>query len=358
MSRERLFGTDGIRGTAGEGALAPERVLAAGRALARVLGPRARRAVLVRDTRRSGPLVRDALSAGLLAEGVDVIDAGVRPTPALPYLLLAWGCDFGAVLSASHNPMPDNGVKIFGPDGQKLSDEIEDRIEAEAARSAPPRTGKAIGRALPVPAGKDPYRAALLAEGRRAGGLEGLRLVADCAHGAAYQDAPAILRALGAEVFELGTAPDGDNINEDAGALRPEGMAAETVRRRAFAGLALDGDGDRLVLADEAGAVRDGDFVLAALARRLHARGELPGGAVAGTVMSNVGLEVSLRGIGARLHRAPVGDRYVAEAMREHGWALGGEPSGHVIFRGPRGLLPGDGLLTALRVFEAAREAG
>ena len=358
MSPERLFGTDGIRGTAGEGPLAPERVLALGRALARALRPPARRAVLCRDTRRSGPMVRDALAAGLLAEGVDVIDAGVRPTPALPYLARAWGCDFGVVLSASHNPMPDNGIKVFGADGAKLSDELEDRVEREEARPVAAKTGKAIGRALPVPGGEDPYRSALLAEGKRFGGLTGRRLVVDCAHGAAWRDAPELLLALGAEIVALGASPDGDNINEGCGALQPENMARATAREGAFAGLALDGDGDRLILADETGAVRDGDFMLAGLARRLRVRGGLPGDTVAGTVMSNVGLEVCLGEIGARLHRAPVGDRGVAEAMRENGWAIGGEPSGHVIFRGPSGLLPGDGLLTALRVLEAALEAG
>jgi phosphoglucosamine mutase len=330
---EARFGTDGIRGVAGEGALAPERVLALGRALGRVLGAGGGRAVLCRDTRRSGPLVSDALASGLLAEGVDVIDAGIRPTPALPHLARAWGCSFGVVISASHNPMEYNGIKVFGPDGGKIPDEVEAEVEREI--EAPPRTrrGAGIGRGHPVPGGPDPYHAAIAelvgspAHGKR------LKVVLDCANGASFRDAPALFEGFGFETILLHADPDGDNINEACGALHPGDTARAVVEHGAFAGVALDGDGDRAILADETGEIRDGDFVLMALARRLKRMGKLEGDAVVGTVMCNIGLEVALARESIRLVRTAVGDRNVSAAMTEGGWVLGGEPSGHIISR-------------------------
>ncbi|MHC4597393.1 MAG: phosphohexomutase domain-containing protein [Planctomycetota bacterium] len=355
---KHLFGTDGIRSIAGEGPLAEENVHAAGRALGRVLGGPGIRAVLCRDTRRSGPAVQSALTEGLLAEAVDVIDAGVRPTPALPALARAWDCAFGAVISASHNPMEYNGIKIFGPDGGKIPDAVEREIEREIEAAADAKPGGARGRRLGIPAGDDPYRRALASEGRAVGATGEHTLVVDCAHGATFKDAPAVLRDLGFDVIPLNVEPDGTNINAGCGALHPGGMADVVRERGALLGLALDGDGDRAILADEKGTLRDGDFVLAALARRFQAEGKLPGGAIVGTVMSNIGLEVSLAELGIALHRTPVGDRHVARAMRERGLALGGEPSGHVILAGPQGLHPGDGVLTFLHVLGTALRAG
>ncbi|MHC5038148.1 MAG: phosphoglucosamine mutase [Planctomycetota bacterium] len=355
---KKLFGTDGIRGVAGKGPLAPERVLRLGRALARVLGRRKDSAVVCRDTRRSGPLVRDALVAGLLAEGIDVIDAGVRPTPALPYLAKAWGCAFGLVISASHNPMEYNGVKVFGPDGAKISDAREEDVERAVETGVEEKTGDRIGRSFPPPAGPDPYRQALAEVVGEIPGARQHRILLDCANGATTLDAPAILEPLGFRIFALHASPDGDNINRNCGALHPEGLARAVVEKGGFAGVALDGDGDRALLVDEQGVVRDGDFILASLATRLKAQWKLPGDTVVGTVMSNIGLALALEREGMRLHRTAVGDRHVAAAMVENGWALGGEPSGHIIFRGPEGLFPGDGILTALKVLEAAVASG
>ncbi len=355
---ERLFGTDGIRGVAGVGPLAPSAVLRVGRALGRVLGGPGARCAVCRDTRRSGPMVARALEAGLLAEGVDVLDAGVRPTPALPYLAEAWSCGFGVVISASHNPMEYNGIKVFGGGGAKISDETERALEEEMTRETEPRRGQDVGNLMSAPRGPDPYREALVFAAKKLADAPPRKIVLDCANGAAFLDGPAVFRRLGFRVIPLHCEPDGANINRACGALHPETMCRAVIDGRAEAGFALDGDADRVLLADENGQLKDGDFVLAALARRMKASGTLPGDTVVGTIMSNLGLEIALRREGISLHRTAVGDRNVVAAMETNRWALGGEPSGHIVFRGGGGCLPGDGLLTALKVLEHAVETG
>ncbi|MHC4779443.1 MAG: phosphohexomutase domain-containing protein [Planctomycetota bacterium] len=355
---KKLFGTDGIRAVAGEGPLTPSSVLATGRALGSVLGGPGKKALICRDTRRSGPVIQDDLTRGLNSFGVDVIDAGVRPTPALPYLAKAWDCAFGAVISASHNPMEYNGIKVFGAAGGKISDPFEAKIESAVARGVRAEKGVPPGRALPAPEGPDPYRTALVKTGRALGIRGDETVVVDCANGATFLDAPAVLKALGLKVISINAEPDGQNINAGCGALHPDCLADEVRSHGAGVGVALDGDGDRAIFTDAEGNVRDGDFVLAALAHHFQKLGKLSGSGVVGTVMSNIGLEVSLNAVGISLHRTAVGDRNVAAKMIERSLALGGEPSGHVIFAGPDGLLPGDGILTALHVIAASVTSG
>ena len=361
----RLFGTDGIRGPAGAGPLSPEAVLALGRAAAaavragRPRGARPPRALLGRDTRPSGPMVAGAMAAGLRAGGVAVEDAGVIPTPAVALLVRRRRFDLGVAVSASHNPAGDNGVKLLGPDGEKAPDSLERAVEAglPAARRArgPVPGGPARGR--PRPGAAEEYAEAVLGEFRGLS-LRGLRVVVDGAEGAASATAPEVLRRLGAEVHAVRCSAEGARINEGCGALHPEAAGRAVRRRRARLGIALDGDGDRVALLDERGRPRDGDDFLAAMAPRLQALGRLPGNAVVGTVMCNGGLDAHLRRHGIGLVRVPVGDRFVAEAMRERGLVLGAEPSGHVLLPRPGGLLTADGLVTALHVAREMARTG
>lgn len=360
-----LFGTDGIRDRANRGALTPENLVRLGRILAHVLtgagaAGAAPRVALARDTRRSGPMIRDAFAAGLLAGGADLLDAGVFTTPALATILPRVGAALGVVVSASHNPAEDNGIKLLGPDGEKVPVEIEKAVEGlYAAGGVPPREGPP-GRSTEVAAARRVYEDALA--GGRFGGLrlDGMTIALDAANGAAHALGPALFRRFGAKaVARLSCRPDGDNINADCGALHPEKAARAAKRRGADLAVALDGDGDRAIFGDSAGAVHDGDTVLwmAAKAMREGALGRSKQkDLVVGTVMSNGGLEFALERIGVRLHRAPVGDRNVLAAMRDSGAAVGGEPSGHVIFD-DGGPLIGDGLVTALKVAEWMRRA-
>ena len=356
MSRApRVFGTDGIRGPAGRGPLAPRALAALGRAVAethraRRAGGRPPRVLVGRDTRPSGPAAARALIEGLRAGGAVVEDGGVLPTPAIALLARRHRFDLAAAVTASHNPASDQGVKILGRDGGKVPDAFERAVEAALARvprRAPPRrAGPEADGPRPDAAGE---YAALVLEEFRDLRLGGTRVVLDAADGAAASVAPGVLRALGAEVVEVRCGGDGARINDRCGALHPEAAGRAVRRARARLGIALDGDGDRAILLDADGRPRDGDDVLAALAPRLRARRRLPGSAVVGTVMSNGGLEAHLGRHGIRLVRVPVGDRFVADALRGRGLVLGAEPSGHCLF--PRdGLLTSDGLVTGLRV--------
>jgi phosphoglucosamine mutase len=357
----RLFGTDGVRGVYGR-ELTDELAFELGHAAVRVLARyEHHRPVLVigRDTRASGEPLERALAEGIRAAGADVILAGVVPTPAVAFLTVELQAGAGAVISASHNPPEDNGIKFFGPFGYKLSDELEDEIEAEiraraGARGAAGSAGTEPGAVRPAGDASERYLEHLVraAEAR----LDGMRVVVDCANGAASALAPEVLRRLGAEVYPIFDEPDGTNINVGCGALHPE-VVAEAVRAAgADAGIAHDGDADRALFADARGRVVDGDQVLAACALAMKERGALPGDVVVTTVMANLGFRKVMAEHGIRVIEARVGDRYVLEEMLEHGAALGGEQSGHVIFAGHA--TTGDGLLTAVRFLSLAARTG
>jgi phosphoglucosamine mutase len=354
------FGTDGVRGLANV-ELTPELALALGRAAARVLGAD-RPFVLARDTRRSGPMLEAALAAGLAAEGADVVLAGVLPTPGAAYLSRARDCP-AAVLSASHNPFPDNGIKFFARGGRKLSDEVEERFEAEldallAGRAEVTRVeGAAVGRAEPDGDALRAYETHLLTtlQGRR---LEDLRVVIDCGNGAATDSAPWVLAHLGAKVENLavGASPDGTNINAGCGSTHPGPLQAEVVATGAAAGLAFDGDADRLVAVDERGGLVDGDHILAIAALDLLARGCLRHDTVVATVMANLGFHQAMAAEGIRVETTPVGDRSVLEAMEAGGYSLGGEQSGHIIFGDLA--TTGDGILSGLVLLDVLARSG
>jgi phosphoglucosamine mutase len=350
-----LFGTDGIRGIANRGPLTPARLLqlaeAIGGWLRRAHGDDAR-VLIIRDTRRSGPMIEGALAAGLAGRGIDVGLGGILPTPALSVCVPRLGYQAGIVLSASHNAAPDNGIKIFGADGQKLSDDAQAELERalEAAEDADGPTGDAIGAIAPEPGARELYIRDLVAAGATAGAaLQGMRLAIDCAHGATATTAPEVFRRLGAELIAIADAPDGDHINDGVGALHPETVGAAVAEHGAIAGFAFDGDGDRLVAVDEAGTPRDGDALLYILAREFRSGSGLTGDTVVGTVMTNAGLERALGDDGIALVRTPVGDRHILAQCRTNGYAMGSEPSGHVVlWRG--GGLRGDATLAALEV--------
>ncbi len=356
----RLFGTDGIRGTANTPPMTAEIALRLGQAAGLFFtnGSHRHRVVIGKDTRLSGYMIEPALVAGFIGAGMDVVLAGPLPTPAVAMLTRSLRADLGVVISASHNPFEDNGIKLFGPDGFKLSDETEIEIEAlmmsdlAGKLAAPSKLGRASR--LNDAAGR--YIEAAKSSFPRGLRLDGLRIVIDCANGAAYKVAPAVLWELGADVIELGVKPDGFNINRGCGSTVPSYLSAEVVKNGAHLGLALDGDADRLILADETGAIVDGDQVLGLIARSWQAAGRLTGGAVVATVMSNLGLEKFLQGIGLGLHRTQVGDRYVVEMMRAGGFNLGGEQSGHMVLSDYA--TTGDGLLAALQVLAVLVESG
>jgi phosphoglucosamine mutase len=358
VSGQRLFGTDGVRGTANVWPMTAEVALQLGQAVAHVFRDgRARHRILIgKDTRLSGYMFEDALAAGVCSMGVDVIQVGPMPTPAMAFLTTDMRCDAGVMISASHNPYQDNGIKFFGRDGFKLPDELEARIESlivsgdlERLRADPDEIGRA--RRIDDAAGR--YVVFLKKTFPLQLTLDGLRVVLDCAHGAAYKVGPTVLAELGAEVFPIGVEPNGRNINRDCGSLHPERLAAKVQELRADVGIAVDGDADRVVVVSEQGEIVDGDAVLALCARDLHERGMLRGGGVVATVMSNLGLERALGELGLELVRTQVGDRYVVEEMRRSGYNLGGEQSGHVVFLDHN--TTGDGLLTALQVLAIQR---
>ncbi len=354
---EKLFGTDGVRGVANT-ELTPALALALGASAARTLGRgHTPRFIIGRDTRVSGTLLESALAAGLCSIGAHVVTAGVVPTPAVAGIARMQGFDAGVVISASHNPFADNGIKFFGGDGYKLDDALEAEIEAHLALvdTWERPSGAAVGRLTHDTALAGLY-AEHLEETMDGVSLAGLRVVLDAANGANSVLGPRVFADLGADVVALHCDPDGVNINAGCGSLHPEEMMQRTIAERADMGLAFDGDADRVILSDELGRKVDGDRVMLLVGRHLAASGKLANDTVVGTIMSNMGLEVALRESGLTLLRTAVGDRYVSEAMRRDGHVLGGEKSGHLIF----GHLTttGDGLLTALQVLKVMRETG
>ena len=354
----RLFGTDGVRGIANT-ELSPQRAMALGAAAAIVLSAESgasREIVIGRDPRLSGDLLMAALIAGIGSQGVNVLDVGVIPTPGVATITQVRGAAAGAVISASHNPMQDNGIKFFGADGHKLDDAIEAEIESamEHWEERPRPSGADVGRVLRDGEGVEVYIDRLKASS--GGRLEGMTLIADCANGAASFLAPRVLAELGCVVTTLSAAPDGININDNCGSLHPEAMAAKVIALNCEAGMAFDGDADRVILSDEKGRIFDGDRILCAVGLWMKRQGTLKNDVVIGTTMSNLGLEKALAEREVTLIRADVGDRYVMEQMKAHGATLGGEKSGHILF--PALSTTGDGLLSALQVLRLVRESG
>jgi phosphoglucosamine mutase len=359
-SVRHLFGTDGIRGTANTDPMTAGTALRLGQAAGLMFarGNNRHRVVIGKDTRLSGYMIEPALTAGFVGAGVDVTLVGPLPTPAIAMLTRSLRADLGVMISASHNPYEDNGIKLFGPDGFKLSDETEAEIEALmdgrfADRLAAP---SALGRASRLDDAAGRYIEAAKASFPRGLRLDGLKIVVDCAHGAAYRVAPTILWELGATVVPVGVSPDGFNINRGCGSTVPDYLCAQVVEHEAHLGIALDGDADRLLVADERGELTDGDQILALIAQSWAESGRLSGQGIVATVMSNLGLERHLTAQGLTMHRTKVGDRYVVERMREVGMNLGGEQSGHVILSDFA--TTGDGLLAALQVLAVIVERG
>lgn len=350
----RYFGTDGIRGRVGKEPMTPEFVLKLGWAAGRVLVDGGHPVVLIgKDTRISGYMLESALQAGLSAAGVDIRLLGPMPTPAIAYLTRTLRASAGIVLSASHNPYYDNGVKFFAGDGTKLPDEVEARIEAEMEAPLHTVDSASLGKAERVVDAAGRYIEFCKATVPWGTRLHGLRVVVDCAHGATYHIAPDVLEELGAEVVAIGVEPNGTNINADCGATAPQQLRAAVLKHQADIGIALDGDGDRLIMVDSRGDVVDGDEALAIMAAARHAQGGFAGGVV-GTQMSNLGLEKSLSEMGIPFRRARVGDRYVMELLREEGWLLGGESSGHLICLDKT--TTGDGIVSALQLLAIMAE--
>jgi phosphoglucosamine mutase len=354
MSR-RYFGTDGVRGRVGTHPLTVDFALRLAGAAARVLAPQGGRVLVGKDTRLSGYMFEAALEAGFVAAGVDVLLAGPLPTPGIAYLVQRLHCDFGVVISASHNRFDDNGIKFFDSEGGKLADELEDAIEAIVEEPPPTRESAALGRATRVDKERVLYQefcASTIPDGMR---LDGMKLVIDCANGAAYKVAPRVLADLGAEIVPIGCSPNGRNINDGCGSTNPELLKLTVSGVRADAGIGLDGDGDRVIMVDHLGRSVDGDQLLYVLAKARLAAGELRG-PVVGTLMTNVGLEVALRELGVPFLRAAVGDRYVLQLLRSHGGALGGEASGHLLCLDKT--TTGDGLIVALQVLAVMKATG
>lgn len=353
------FGTDGVRGRANV-AITPELALKVGQAAGLVFqrGEHRHRVVIGKDTRLSGYMIENALVAGFTSVGMDVLLLGPMPTPAIGMLSRSMRADLGVMISASHNPYDDNGIKLFGPDGYKLSDEVEHEIERLIDTDLSKRLAKSadIGRAKRIDGVHDRYIEFAKRTLPRNQSLEGLRIVVDCANGAAYKVAPAALWELGADVVPISVEPDGFNINRDCGSTAPQACAQKVREVRADVGIALDGDGDRVVIIDENGHLIDGDQLLAVIAESWSEDGRLAGSGVVATVMSNLGLERYLAEIGVQLVRAQVGDRYVLEQMRANGFNVGGEPSGHIILSDYT--TTGDGLVTALQLLAVVKKLG
>ncbi|MDP9037496.1 MAG: phosphoglucosamine mutase [Myxococcota bacterium] len=361
-SERTLFGTDGIRGVANEHPMTPELALQLGRAVTFVAGRgkhHVPRILIGKDTRLSGYMLEQAIASGVCAAGGRVMLCGPIPTPAVAHLTISMRADAGIVISASHNPYQDNGIKVFGQDGFKLPDDAECEIERlmQDHRLLGHRViGPSIGRAEKLEDARGRYIVFLKQTFPRDLSLDGVRVVVDAAHGAAYRVAPLVLQELGAHVTSVGVKPNGVNINKDVGALFPDHMRAEVVKRGAAMGIALDGDADRVIVVDEKGQLVDGDQVLAMCATRMVEDQTLRKKTVVATVMSNLGLEHALGRIGAKLVRTQVGDRYVVEAMRAGGYNLGGEQSGHLVFLDHAST--GDGMLAALQVLSLMIRTG
>lgn len=355
MSR-RYFGTDGIRGRVGDPPVTADFMLKLGWAAGRVLGRGSHDRILIgKDTRISGYMFESALEAGLSAAGVDIHLLGPMPTPGIAYLTRTLRAAAGIVISASHNPHYDNGIKFFSAEGYKLDDDTESAIEVMLDEPLTTVESQALGKAFKLQDGEGRYIEFCKRAFPAHLSLRGLKLVVDAANGAGYQVAPAVFTELGAEVVALGNRPDGVNINVDCGALHPQAMSQAVRASGADAGIALDGDGDRLIMVDEHGEVVDGDELLYVIAHGRHQKRTLEG-PVVGTLMSNLGLELALRELDVPLVRAKVGDRYVLEALREHGGVLGGESSGHIVSLDKQ--TTGDGIVSALQVLEVMVERG
>jgi phosphoglucosamine mutase len=356
----KIFGTDGVRGVANIYPMTAEVALQLGRVLAYVIktGPRRDRVVVGKDTRLSGYLLEYAITAGICSMGVDVLLLGPVPTPGIAFITASMRADAGVVISGSHNPYQDNGIKFFSGDGFKLPDELEARMEAlmthpELEETRP--TATEIGQAFRLDDARGRYISFLKSTFPKQLSLDGLRIVVDCAHGATYRVAPTVFEELGADLITIGVRPNGKNINYKCGSTHPEVAVTLVKRHQADLGIAFDGDGDRVILVDHQGQIVDGDKILGICARDMLAREKLARKTVVGTVMSNLGLEVALKNLGLKLLRTPVGDRYVVEAMLQGGYNLGGEQSGHLVFLDHT--TTGDGILTALRLLAVmARE--
>ena len=349
------FGTDGIRGRVGVHPITADFVLKLGWAAGKVFSSQAggrKLIVMGKDTRVSGYMFESALQAGLIAAGVDVALLGPMPTPAIAYLTRTFRAQAGIVISASHNPYYDNGIKFFGGDGFKLPDEVELAIESYMDKPLVTEDSLKLGKAHRVPDAVGRYIEFCKGTLPSGSDLQGLKIVVDCANGATYHTGPSVFRELGAEVVEMAVDPDGFNINEDCGSTRPALLQDAVISEKADMGIAFDGDGDRVMFVDHKGHMVDGDELLFVIAKHRHQRGECSG--VAGTLMSNLGMELSLKELGIPFYRANVGDRYVIEAMRERKWQLGGESSGHIICSDLT--TTGDGVVAALQVLHAMRD--
>jgi phosphoglucosamine mutase len=355
----RLFGTDGVRGLA-NGLITAELALKIAQAAARVLGEEARKvgrrpkAVLARDPRISGQFLAASVAAGLASAGVDVYDAGVIPTPAAAFLTADLDADFGVMISASHNPAPDNGIKIFAAGGHKLDDRVEDAIEEAINLEPLLPIGAAVGHVTRFADAEDRYLVHLLKS--LPNRLDGLTIVVDCANGAASSVSPDAFRDAGAKVIVIGADPDGININEGCGSTHLSALQAAVIEHKADAGVAHDGDADRCLMVDHSGAIVDGDQIMAILALSMKARGELARNTLVATVMSNLGLKIAMKEAGITMLETKVGDRYVLEEIRENGYTLGGEQSGHVILS--HYATTGDGVLTGMRVMAEVAKSG
>jgi phosphoglucosamine mutase len=349
---KKLFGTDGVRGVANVYPMTAEMAMQIGRAAAYIFknGKKRHRIVIGKDTRLSGYMLESALVAGICSMGVDVLLVGPLPTPGIANITSSMRADAGVVISASHNPFEDNGIKFFGPDGLKLSDEVENEIEALMAAGLEQGLAPSaqIGRAKRIDDSQARYIEFAKRTFPRNARLDGLRIVIDCANGAAYKVAPEVLWELGADIVPIGVSPDGMNINQDCGSTAPQAMCNRVREVRADFGIALDGDADRVVMADEQGRIIDGDQILALIAKSWAKIGRLKGGGVVGTVMSNAGLDRFLKTLNLSLARSAVGDRYVLEEMAKGGFNVGGEQSGHIILSDFS--TTGDGLVAALQV--------
>lgn len=358
---KKFFGTDGIRGKVGSGVINPEFILKLGWAVGRVFarladsGSDAPKIIIGKDTRISGYMFESALEAGLVAAGANVFLLGPMPTPAIAYLTRTFKCSAGIVISASHNPYYDNGIKFFSADGQKLPDDIEFAIEAELEKTMDTVDSSSLGKVKRIDDAAGRYIEFCKSSVPTQFSLSGIKVVMDCANGATYHVAPSVLRELGAEVVVIGDSPDGLNINDGVGSTHPDLLVKTVLDENADIGVAFDGDGDRVLFVDEKGHVLDGDAILYIIAiDKLRTQGECDG--VVGTLMSNFGFELALRELNIPFVRAQVGDRYVKELMREHGWILGGESSGHIICSDVTST--GDGVVAALKVFFAAVSSG
>ncbi|WP_257294136.1 phosphoglucosamine mutase [Endozoicomonas sp. YOMI1] len=352
----KYFGTDGIRGKVGDFPITPDFVLKLGWAAGRVLAEQGEGKVIIgKDTRISGYMFESALEAGLSAAGIDVVLTGPMPTPAIAYLTRTFNGQAGIVISASHNPFYDNGIKFFAGNGSKLSDEVELKIEALLESEIEVVDSQSLGKVTRMDDAAGRYIEYCKGSTSQQLDLRGMKIVIDAGHGATYQVGPAVFRELGAEVLAMNTRPNGVNINENAGAIRPEGMAARVRETGADLGIAFDGDGDRVIMVDDKGEIVDGDQLLFIIAVDRHSRGILNGGVV-GTLMTNLGMEKALEAARIPFARANVGDRYVNELLIANDWQLGGESSGHIICRDAS--TTGDGIVSALKVLKAMQTAG